>query len=227
MSGHMFDRQPFMVSIHDPTFVPNMVNSSHEVKPGTIATFTVQPQLITTSDELASTALDQRGCQFNFEGQSKIFRDYHQDGCTFECLVEHSFEYINCTPWNYPMLEENSQTCNGEGKKVFDEQMQKPFNIHKCQQKCPQECSRTLYSSFVSSETLDIDELCAGNAPPNGIIRSYEWMVLGKHLSSEEFCRETLKRFAIVRVRLVSNTVTSIQRSLRVTITGHISNIGE
>ena len=191
-----------------------------------------------SSDDLSSTSVTERGCQFNFEGSSKMFKEYHQDGCIFECLVEQSFEYVNCTPWNYPFFKENMQTCNGLGKEIFEEQMQNPINIHQCQQKCPQECSKTLYASFVSSETFDIDGLCKGkydyfkpkdiqDLQPNGIIRSYEEMVIGgEHLSSHEFCKEALKRFAIVRVRMVSNTVTSIKRSQRVTITGHIANIG-
>ena len=57
---------------------------------------------------------------------------------------------------------------------------------------------------------------------------NYEGMVVfGKNMSNFEKCKRDLKkRFAVVRIRLASNTVTVINRGKRVTFTGHIANLG-
>ena len=237
--NHDMNIEPFTVSVHDPTLLPNMINSSHEIRTGALTTFTVLPQSIVTSEDLTSNTIKERGCQFNYEGSLKLFKNYHQDGCIFECLLEQSYLAVNCTTWKFPFFNENQQTCNYWSAFYFRMQMTNRTTIHQCQQNCPQECTKTLYTSFVSSEPFDIQHLCAGKqdyfspeyfyrqSQPNDIIRSYEEMVFGTNMSKLEFCKRTLQRIAIVRVILASNTVTSIKRSKRVTFTGHIANLGK
>ena len=237
--NHDMNIEPFTVSVHDPTLLPNMINSSHEIRTGALTTFTVLPQSIVTSEDLTSNTIKERGCQFNFEGSLKLFKNYHQDGCIFECLLEQSYLAVNCTTWKYPFFNEDQQTCNYWSAFYFRMQMTNRTTIHQCQQNCPQECTKTLYTSFVSSEPFDIQDLCADKqdyfspeyfyrqSQPNDIIRSYEEMVFGTNMSKLEFCKRTLQRIAIVRVILASNTVTSIKRSKRVTFTGHIANLGK
>ena len=234
------ETEAFHVNLHDPTFVPNMLHGSNEVRPGATTTFTVWPQLIETSKDLSVNSVQKRSCQFNFEGSLKLFQNYHQDGCIFECLLEKSFEVANCTPWNYPYLTENQQTCNFEGAGYFEKQMKNTTYLESCQEHCPQECTKIMYTSSVSSEPFDVEGLCdekywpaydphfffiKGN--PNGLVRNFEAIVNGKDMSRQEFCKSTLQRIAIVQIRLASNLVTAIKRSQRVTLTGHIANIGE
>ena len=232
--------QPFILSIHDPLLIANMINSSHEVKPGSITTLTVWPQFILTSEDLVANTISERGCQFNFEGSLRLFQEYQQDGCIYECLIEQSYMETNCTPWNYPYFENQYHLCNFLDAVIFEEHMRNASKIHQCQQMCPQECSKTLYSQSVSTELFDIEGMCNDqlldlfnpniferDTQPKGIIKSYEEIIFGKNFSSLEFCKEALKRIAIVRIRLASNTVTAVMRSRRVTFTGHIANLGQ
>ena len=139
-----------------------------------------------------------------------------------------------------PYLTENKQTCNFEGAGYFEKQMKNTTYLESCQEHCPQECTKIMYTSSVSSEPFDVEGLCdekywstydphfffiKGN--PNGLVRNFEAIVNGKDMSRQEFCKSTLQRIAIVQIRLASNLVTAIKRSQRVTLTGHIANIGK
>ena len=62
---------------------------------------------------------------------------------------------------------------------------------------------------------------------PRGILRTFEKMVFNKDVSRYGLCRDALKRIALLRINLASNVVTRITRNKRVTITGHIANIGK
>ena len=153
-------------------------------------------------------------------------------------VVQLSYSTMNCTPWNYPFFKQHQQTCNFYAVLMFEEQMRNSSKIKQCQAKCPQECTKMLYTASISSEPFDWQRMWDQNydyfnpnpfyqySQPIGILKSYEQMVFGKNMSNLEFCKDTLKRIAIVRIKLASNTVTAIKRSKRVTITGHISNIG-
>ena len=234
--------EKFRLTIHDPLHIPNMLDAGDEILPGALTSITVWPQLIETSNDLVSHTIEERGCQFNFEGSSQLFtNNYHQEGCIFECLLELSYSTMNCTPWNYPFFKPHQQTCNFYAVYEFEKQMRDSSSINQCQAKCPQECTKMLYTTSISSEPFDWQGMCDQDlnyvlyfdpnpfyqySQPIGIIKSYEQMVFNKNMSNLEFCKETLKRLAVVRIKLASNTVTAIKRSKRVTITGHISNIG-
>ena len=76
------------VVIHDPTFVPNLQESGFDIEPGRLSTITVTPQQVITSQDLDSNSESERDCRFHYEGSLKLFKEYHQDGCVFECLLE-------------------------------------------------------------------------------------------------------------------------------------------
>ena len=207
-----------------------------------MTTFTVVPQQIVSSEDLTSHSIQKRGCQFNFEGSLSLFQNYHQDGCMFECLLEKSYFKTNCTPIFYPQFKVDQQTCHRINVKGFEDEMKSPGAIRTCQGKCPQECTKTLYTSSTSTEPLDIEGICNGfgkysyfnpfdfemSAYPRGILRGYEQIVRGKNMSNTyEFCKRAMERIAVVRVKLSTNTVSVIKRSNRVTIAGQIANIGK
>ena len=159
----------------------------------------------------------------------------------FECLLKTSYLKTNCTPVFYPRLKIDYQTCHRINVKSFEDEMKSPGAIRTCQGKCPQECTKTLYTSSTSTEPLDIMEMCQGkdkyshfapftferSAYPRGILTGFEQTVRGKNMSNAyEFCKRALERIAVVRVKLSTNTVSVIKRSNRVTISGQISNIG-
>ena len=73
-----------------------------------------------------------------------------------------------------------------------------------------------LYTASISSEPFDWQGMCEDKndnyrlyfdpehfnqySQPIGIIKSYEQMVFNKNMSYLEFCKETLKRIAVVRI---------------------------
>ena len=232
--------ETFKVVIHDPTFVPNLQESGFDIEPGRLSTITVTPQQVITSQDLDSNSESERDCRFHYEGSLKLFKEYHQDGCVFECLLERSFEATNCTPWNYPYFRRDQQVCSYRSWWIFEATMADPTLVEQCQEQCPMECTKTLYTAVVTSQPLSIDNMCYGQEGqpyfpmgnfteetiPRGILRTFEKMVLGKDVSRYGLCRAALKRIALVRINLASKVVTRITRNKRVTITGHIANIG-
>ena len=101
------------------------------------------------------------------------------------------------------------------------------------------ECTKTLYTPVVSTNEMNFDKLCQEKYDyfnlklflkevlPLGVNLIFEHMVNGQNISDYAQCKDALKRFAIVKINLASNTVTRITRSKRVTLTGHIANIGK
>ena len=240
----------FHLAVHSPFFIPTLKESGHEIRPGTFTTITVTPQQFITSKEVSSMSESQRDCRFEFENdQLKLFKKYHQDGCIFECMLETVSKLTNCTPWNYPDLNESSQrTCNYTGKNQFDVLMKKPDLNLQCKDKCPADCTRTQYTTFVSSVPFDSEDMCKvenldlANGKPYpkypyfslmrfdplyGPINAYYHIVEGKDLSLMGHCKDVLKKIAVVRIHLASNTASRIVRMKRMSFPGYIANVGK
>ena len=241
--------KPFMLSLQDPRFIPSLSETGIEIEQGKFTTISVVQKQIITSNDLEGNSEIERGCRFNFERSSKVFKEYHQNGCIFECLLEHAYKEFNCTPWDYPHIDKSHQLCNYWARKAMfevemsltDSKLVNSSHSHPCIEKCPTECTKTLYTPFVSTTHLDLSEICVSNenlfakagstikhnTRPLGTIKLMEHMLFGKNISDYEMCKEKMKRFAVVRIELASNTVTRITRTKRVTITDHIANIGK
>ena len=89
----------------------NNIEKQTKHQNGTMTTITAMPSLIEAIEDLQSIPLSKRKCLFASEKDLKLFKNYSQDGCMFECLLDLAYKATNCTPWNYPHLHNNQNTC--------------------------------------------------------------------------------------------------------------------
>ena len=207
----------FYLNIHNPSSMPNLLDgTSYEIKPGTKTTFNVWPQVIETSRDLQSIPVEKRGCLFDDEVSSDLFKNYDQGGCVLECIAQKLHSALNCIPWNYAFYNQPTAKICVWPDTYFADKMVNKTLIRDCQKRCRYpECSRIIYTVSVSVEE---DYGWYWRPRPSSIVGSwgrilYEWY-------------DDWPRTAIVQVNLATNTVTSIKRHRRVSITDQIANIG-
>ena len=104
--------KPFILSLQDPRFIPSLTETGIEIEQGMFTTISVVQKQIITSNDLEGNSETERGCRFNYEGSSKVFKEYQQNGCIFECLLENAYKELNCTAWDYPHFNKHLQMCN-------------------------------------------------------------------------------------------------------------------
>ena len=88
---------------------------------------------------------EKRNCRFRFENENmKVFKEYTQKRCTFECQLQLAGEICKCIPWNYPHTSDGQLVCDYMGVWCFNKVMSEPSTQEKCQ--CPNDCSVNRYS---------------------------------------------------------------------------------
>ena len=239
---------PFFVNMHNPSNIPNLFDGvAIPIEYGTMTTITAMPSIIESSADLQAIPLDKRNCLFESEKKLQLFKHYSQDGCMFECLLDLAYTATNCTPWDYPHLNDNQQTCNAgalrsgdvlQNERSFYELMQDSNNIQTCEAICPMDCNHLSYMPDDIS-IVPLGSFCGNekDAPPildgeteffydlQGMMKVYEGIV--NDYDRKQTCFKTVStKIALVKVKVLSNTVNKIIRSQRVTIAGQIANIG-
>jgi hypothetical protein len=68
-----------------------------------------------------------RGCMFPDEYQLKLYKNYSQANCLFECTLNYAQKVATsdsftsnspCTPWYYPFIDKEQLTCDPYATKV-------------------------------------------------------------------------------------------------------------
>ena len=123
---------------------------------GYISTFLITPSQVVTSKDARGMSEDQRGCRFFFESKElKLFKDYSQSSCLFECQLKQASRKCQCVPWNYPQLEP-IPLCNYVSQNCFEKVMGDTSVLANCSSECPYDCATTRYQYSVSSTAFDI-----------------------------------------------------------------------
>ena len=130
-----------------------------DVEVGYISTFLITPSQVVTSKDARGMTEEQRQCRFFFESQDlKLFKDYSQSSCLFECQLKYASLKCQCVPWNYPQLFEDIQLCNYVSQNCFEKAMGNTTILANCSANCPYDCATTRYQYSVSSTAFDIGE---------------------------------------------------------------------
>ena len=133
---------PFKVAIHDPMSIGDLRRSGVEVEPGYISTFLITPSQIVTSSSAKGLAEERRQCRFNFESRSlKLFTEYTQSSCLFECQLREAYNHCQCIPWNYPHFEKGIPICHRFSQECFESVMSNTSSSIGCN--CPFDCATT------------------------------------------------------------------------------------
>lgn len=209
----------------------------------------ITPFELTASERLRDLSFAQRKCRFPDELPSDMtfFKRYSQEGCQFECLLKSATQSCLCTPWDYPFLvPEYRDTCSLSGTLCFEEIFKNVTENEKCS--CLADCMDVQYKFTEKEWPIDVAALCKNKLPTQLFMIAK--MVLGFYpsflykydavmnnislgtleltsMEYGEFCRRALKHdFAILTVRMDSNSYQKALQTPRVSLADQIANIG-
>ena len=155
MEGHQINKAggeykpnfPFLIGIHDPMQLPELVVN---VKAGYISTIRLTPSQIVTSPDTIHMPKEHRGCQFQHENDDlTIFKVYTEANCNFECKLKIALEKCHCMPWDYPHFNDSVATCDRFGGLCFKNFLDHDNTTKQC--KCLPDCAITTYSYSMDS----------------------------------------------------------------------------
>lgn len=130
-------------------------------------------KIFTSDDSLRTINASSRGCLFSDEVNLKLFRNYTQSKCIFECMLSNAQEEARvvrksnrtCTPWYFPFAEGDQYTCDPwETMEVYKSMMgQTARGV--CEY-CMPSCNFFTYQPRVSHEPFRMcDDLNLGSLP--------------------------------------------------------------
>ncbi len=218
------------IALHDPMTIPDLRGSVIEIQPGYMTTVMITPQQIQTSEDALSLNPLVRNCKFKQETEHlKLFKEYSQSACLLECQLKIAYDYCQCIPWNYPQFQSGMPVCHAFGMFCFEQTLQN-YNLN-CTEDCLDDCSITRYSYSVSAIKIADDpgfvEQIVQQFQP--FFKHYDNIMEGGHgfkPNPEKLDDEFRSRIAVVKFKLASKTVTQIKRSVRVSFSETLSNIG-
>ncbi|TRY68635.1 hypothetical protein TCAL_08884 [Tigriopus californicus] len=225
----------FKVAIHDPATPADLRSAGIEIEPGYLSTFLITPSQTTLFRSAKELDPGQRECRLKTETEGMvIFKTYSQSGCLLECKLAQGIERCGCVPWNYPHSKEDQKICDFEGSSCFERAMADTEQTRNCD--CPFDCDSIRYAYSVSSTMLDKDKICKDSSKsifsmsetslPTMLERTFNQLVDGADIETEQICRENLDKIAMVQFQLTSKQVTRIKRDRRVTLADMISTFG-
>ena len=101
-----------------------------------------------------------RKCRYRKENHGlKLFRQYSQDACEFECQIEMATTKCGCVPWDYPQLLKEGllQVCEGWGRYCFKSVLKDSNKkLNNCGH-CVPDCTITRY--IICYNQYDLEKL--------------------------------------------------------------------
>ena len=104
-SGTIFlDHAGFLAHIDSKQNFPLTSKQSLLIRPGMETFVTISAEEITTNENTRDISPQRRNCFFPDEHELKIFKNYTQDNCMFECQADYAKGKMNnsCMPWFFP-----------------------------------------------------------------------------------------------------------------------------
>jgi len=127
---------------------PYMAQEGFEIKPGHHNMISLTALKIDADDSMYGLNIQKRNCRFYEESSLlNIYQNYTYANCLFECSLIKANEKYMCTPWYFPIPENNIKICNPWITKEFLAFMNKITNID-----CPfcvPECNNTIFDSSI------------------------------------------------------------------------------
>jgi len=195
------------------------------------------PSQIVSTPEFDQMSITERDCRLQEESEILThFSNYTKSGCIFECAMDFAFQYCFCIPWSFPLTgHDESPICDIFGNVCFAEFFQKRVNDPEgCH--CLSECAKTTYTTFETQQHLS-DYLESGiyfRDFVNNALSRFSLKFLKEHLINsgtapyeKGFVDNFIKsNVAIVKIEMVSDTITRTKRDRKVSLESQISALG-
>jgi amiloride-sensitive sodium channel len=94
--------QGYKVVLHSPVRIPRLNREYFRIPLDHAVVASVQPVVITTSQEVKTFDVAKRNCYFPSERKLKYFRTYSQQNCQLECLTNITLDSCGCVSFFMP-----------------------------------------------------------------------------------------------------------------------------
>ena len=94
--------QGFKILLHTPGEVPQVSKHYFRVPLNQEVLVSIQPQMITTSEDLRDYDPNIRGCFFHSERKLQFFKVYTQRNCELECIANFTKTQCGCVKFSMP-----------------------------------------------------------------------------------------------------------------------------
>lgn len=111
--------QDFKFLLHTPGEMPRISEHFYRLPLGEEVLMSIEPQMITTSDDLRHYTPQQRQCFFESERKLRFFKIYAQRNCELECLANFTKNECGCVKFSMPR-DNNTPICGTSKIKCYN-----------------------------------------------------------------------------------------------------------
>ncbi|KAJ3655391.1 hypothetical protein Zmor_014523 [Zophobas morio] len=157
----------FKVLIHSPLEVPRFDNHYFQVSYNKVAMVAVQPEVVTTSNEVKKIHPEKRECYLGNEKSLKYFRTYTHSNCLLECITNFTLTECGCVSYFMPRTN-NTKICGTGSRKcilraeenmIREEIENKYFKKRTTQCDCKSSCNNWQYTTERSEAEYDLNKM--------------------------------------------------------------------
>lgn len=112
--------QGFKITFHTPGEMPRVSKQYFRIQTKQQVLVNVKPNMMTTSEYLASYSPKRRHCYFNNERSLQFFKVYTQNNCELECLANFTLKECGCVKFSMPRTN-STKICGQKDVTCFDE----------------------------------------------------------------------------------------------------------
>ena len=167
--------QPIQFAVNDNPNAFSLLYNDLDLDVGYHNTITISQSVLNSTKSLKAMPISTRDCRFQDEAEEmKLFKNYTQQGCLFECRLNLSFNICGCYAWNYPQILDEGESlkpiCNSFENSCFNRE----FNNYKLEcPHCVTDCQMTIIDVIKEIEPIkekkEIDKYGNGFLNPHMI----------------------------------------------------------
>ncbi len=227
-----------LIAVHQPSVLPDLINEPIEIYPGNTYDVLITPSVTQIEDEVKKMNPYSKNCISALnENHLKMFRNYSKSACMLECKLTRAAEACGCIPWDYPRINDTVPICHFYTKLCFREEMAKGVTPSECS--CLNDCDSVSYTRDIIVKPSQKRDYCY----PFWLEHIEPWYARNKFFrvasstfeemtyrmgAEEDRCENKIeKELAVVKIYFGPAVAAVTTRSLRVTFTDRVANIGE
>lgn len=109
----------YLITLHLPNEMPSNRKNVFHLSADQSGIFSVKPNLIATSPELHDYDPHFRQCFFNSEHKLRFYRQYTQNNCELECLVNFTLSQCGCVHFAMPSKKHETVSRSARSANIF------------------------------------------------------------------------------------------------------------
>ncbi len=227
-----------LITIHHPLDLPDFINEPIEVYPGNAYNILVTPSVMTVEDGVKKLSPLRKNCiSHDSDRELTMFRKYTKSRCMHECRLKRAADSCGCIPWDYPRFDQEVPICHFWARECFKTELSKGVAPTECS--CMNDCHGVSYTHDVLVKDAQSDDYCFSfwrkhvspwqdrndffDTAASFSFEQLRYFTLEPH----QACKEALQSgIAAVKIYIGPPAAHVSTRSLRVTFTDRIANIG-